>query len=141
MKGNAMPRLRHGAPALLILLAGCMGDHMDEPKNFSVDSVNQPVVTANGATVPNCPNWKSAGQDSAAMTDSNYGCAVNSNLAAMIADPADLLHGKTDPATGRDADAAVKAIKAWRDQKPTGTRGIEKVSSQSAGSGGGGGGQ
>ena len=85
--------------------------------NYSVDSVNQPVVTADRAVVPNCPNWKSGGLDSGALTDTNYGCAINSNLAAMIADPLDLIHGKSSDVT--DTGSATRAIKAWRDAEPT----------------------
>jgi hypothetical protein len=86
-------------------------------RNYGLDSVNQPVVSGNQAVVPNCPNFSSAGVDSAAMTDSNYGCAINSNLAAMVADPADLLHGKSDATT--DTGSLVRAIKAWREAEPT----------------------
>jgi hypothetical protein len=85
--------------------------------NYSVDSVNQPVVTADRAVVPNCPNWKSGGLDSGALTDTNYGCAMNSNLAAMVADPMDLVHGKTSDVT--DTGSANRAIKAWREADPT----------------------
>jgi len=85
--------------------------------NFSVDSVNQPVVGTDRAVVPNCPNWKTGGLDSAAVTDSNYGCAVNSNLAAMIADPMDLVHGKTSDVV--DTANNNRAIKAWREAEPT----------------------
>jgi len=76
-----------------------------------VDSPNQPVVSGNRAYVPNCPNWGSGPIDSASRTDANYGCAVNSNLAAMIADPQDLLHGKTDPLTGHDPETATRTLK------------------------------
>ena len=89
----------------------------DAKNNFSVDSVNQPVVGADRAVVPNCPNWKTAGVDSAAMTDSNYGCAINSNLAAMVADPMDLVHGKTSDVV--DTANNNRAIKAWREAEPT----------------------
>jgi pilus assembly protein CpaD len=80
--------------------------------NRGVDSVNQPVVSGNTAYVPNCPNWGGRGRDSAAETDAGYGCAVNSNIAAMIANPQDLLRGRTDPLTGRDPDIAVRTIRA-----------------------------
>jgi pilus assembly protein CpaD len=86
-------------------------------RNFGLDSPNQPVVTATMAQVPNCPNWSSAGRDSAALTDTNYGCAVNSNLAAMVADPLDLIHGKSDLTT--DIGSSNRAIKAWREAEPT----------------------
>jgi pilus assembly protein CpaD len=86
-------------------------------QNDSVDSVNQPVVTPTGAIVPNCPNWRSAGLDSGTITDTNYGCAMNSNLAAMVADPMDLIRGKSSDVT--DTGSAIRAIKAWREAEPT----------------------
>lgn len=109
-----MPQLRKGALVLCTLLvAGTAG----AKQNFSVDSRNQPVVTPNGAQVPNCPNWSSSGLDSAAMTDANYGCSVNSNLAAMVADPMDLIHGKSDESS--DTHSTFRAIKAWHEAEPT----------------------
>lgn len=109
-----MPRLRLASLALLPLLGGCMGDTTD--RNFGVNSVNQPIVANGRASVPNCPNWRSAGRDSAAMTDTNYGCATNSNLAAMVADPNDLIHGKASPAT--EADVATRSIRALNAAPP-----------------------
>lgn len=105
----------------------------DAKQNFSVDSRNQPVVTPSGATVPNCPNWRSAGVDSGAMTDTNYGCAVNSNLAAMVADPEDLLHGRGSDDT--DATSASRAIKAWREAEPTSKLWVTTVKEAKTGSG------
>lgn len=107
-----MPIL-HGALCACALIAG----PAHAKHNFSVDSVNQPVVTAGRATVPNCPDWSSASLDSAAVTSSNYGCAVNSNLAAMIADPQDLIHGRSDADT--DVVTMTRAIKALREMEPT----------------------
>jgi type IV pilus biogenesis protein CpaD/CtpE len=107
-------RLPH---ALLVAGAVLAAGGAQAKHNFGVNSPNQPVVTLDRAEVPNCPNWKSAGLDSAAMTDTNYGCAVNSNLAAMIADPMDLVHGKSSDVT--DTWSANRAIKAWREAEPT----------------------
>lgn len=81
------------------------------------------VVSRSTASVPNCPNWDRVSQpEFAASTTSNFGCAVNSNLAAMIADPADLIHGRdggsTDPLT------ISRAIKSYRDAKNTGDAGL-----------------
>lgn len=78
------------------------------------------VVTRMSAGVPNCPDFSRIYQpDYQASTTSNFGCATNSNLAAMIADPGDLVRGEagaetSDPATG------TKAIKVFREAKPTG---------------------
>ena len=121
--------LRYSALALSLGLGGCMGSGGSE-ENFGVSSVNQPVVSGNMASVPNCPNWGSQGRDSAATTDTNYGCATNSNLAAMIDNPADLLHGRTDPTTGTDALIAVKAVKGLREKEATGKGALVQVSSK-----------
>jgi pilus assembly protein CpaD len=107
-----------GLPKGALLLGALIAAGSAEAKhNFSVDSANQPVVSADRAQVPNCPNWSSGGLDSAAATDTNYGCAVNSNLAAMIANPMDLIHGKSDDAT--DTISNARAIKAWNEAAPT----------------------
>jgi pilus assembly protein CpaD len=53
------------------------------------------VVTRSSASVPNCPNWSK--HTEANFNSSNhpdYGCATNSNLAAMVADPEDLVRGR-----------------------------------------------
>ena len=53
------------------------------------------VVTRSSASVPGCPDW-SDDYDGNYMnaTSRNYGCATNSNIAAMIADPEDLVRGR-----------------------------------------------
>jgi pilus assembly protein CpaD len=52
------------------------------------------VVSRIKASVPNCPDWSRASQpDMTGHASSNYGCATNSNLAAMIANPEDLVSG------------------------------------------------
>jgi pilus assembly protein CpaD len=86
-------------------------------QNFGVNSANQPVVSPDGAVVPNCPKFKAMELDPGATTDPNYGCAINSNLAAMVADPMDLIHGKSDNRT--DTNSATRAIKAWNEFEPT----------------------
>ena len=50
---------------------------------------------------------------------SNYGCAVSSNFAAMIADPQDLVYGR-DGGSVVDASTAAKAIHMYRDWPLTG---------------------
>lgn len=53
------------------------------------------VVTRSTASVPNCPNWsKTTDANYNSGTHPNFGCAVNSNLAAMVADPEDLVRGR-----------------------------------------------
>ncbi|HEX2762373.1 MAG TPA: CpaD family pilus assembly lipoprotein [Allosphingosinicella sp.] len=83
------------------------------------------IVSRSMAYVPNCPNWRPTGPSS---TSSNYGCAINSNLAAMIADPIDLVLGQAG--TGTDATTAAKAIKVYREAPPTGAKGLKEQSSR-----------
>lgn len=81
------------------------------------------VVSRAVAEVPNCPDWSRTSQpEFNANSMSNYGCAMNSNLAAMVANPEDLVRGRTD---GSVADAATggRAISALRKSTPTGAGG------------------
>ncbi|QJU59509.1 hypothetical protein HL653_18690 [Sphingomonas sp. AP4-R1] len=105
-------------------LAGCaVGDR-------GLVSPHQPVVSAAGATVANCPDWSDRTLPMSEGQSSNYGCATAVNLAAMVADPNDLVRGRTDVAAAADATKATRAIKAWRDIGPSAMRGIEKTSSK-----------
>lgn len=86
------------------------------------------VVTRMSATVPNCPDHSRIIQpDYQASTTSNYGCATNSNLAAMIANPADLVRGSPGTSVS-DPAAASKAIKTYRDATPSGAGGLKAES-------------
>ena len=85
------------------------------------------VVTRASASVPGCPNWDSKSSiNPVNATSSNYGCATNSNLAAMVADPNDLIKGARD--TGHDPTAATRAIQTYRTKPQTGAGELNKVS-------------
>ncbi|MFM6854263.1 MAG: CpaD family pilus assembly protein [Sphingopyxis sp.] len=81
------------------------------------------VITRATATVPGCPNWDTRSNTNfASSTTSNYGCATNANLAAMVADANDLVHGQGR--SGNDVLTASKAIEAYRAAPPTGAEGL-----------------
>ncbi|MEO7177943.1 MAG: CpaD family pilus assembly lipoprotein [Allosphingosinicella sp.] len=85
------------------------------------------IVSRTTASVPDCPNYeKETGPSS---ISSNYGCSVNSNLAAMIADPNDLVLGQVGSVYG-DTNTSTKAIRAWRQTEPTGAKGLTNVSTK-----------
>ncbi|MFL6856786.1 MAG: CpaD family pilus assembly protein [Allosphingosinicella sp.] len=88
------------------------------------------IVSRSTATVPGCPALDRG--ISASLTSPNYGCAVNTNFAAMVADPQDLVLGQAGSVTG-DTTVATKAIKVYRETPPTGTKGLQE--SQIRGSG------
>jgi pilus assembly protein CpaD len=60
---------------------------------------------------------------------SNFGCGVNSNIAAMVADPVDLIHGR-EGAAAVDAATAAKAVQMYRNAPPTGTQGLKDVNTK-----------
>jgi pilus assembly protein CpaD len=82
------------------------------------------VVSRTKAAVPGCPDWSRTGNPNFDQhAGSNFGCGVNSNLAAMMADPQDLVQGR-DNGSVSDAAVSTKAIKSYRDRKPTGDQGL-----------------
>ncbi|MBW4331498.1 CpaD family pilus assembly protein [Stakelama sp. CBK3Z-3] len=86
------------------------------------------VVTRMSASVPGCPDYADVDQPNFdAHTTSNFGCAINSNLAAMVARPEDLVRGQPGSGT-TDPDTAVKAIQTFRKATPTGAEGLDEVS-------------
>ena len=88
------------------------------------------VVSRRRAEVPNCPNWSVPAQpnyDNRNM--SNFGCGVNSNIAAMVANPEDLIHGRDPGATG-DVNTAAKAVILYRSTPPSGGKGLQSMSTK-----------
>jgi len=91
------------------------------------------VVSRTLASVPGCPNWEARGQPNYNnVTMPNFACAVNSNLAAMIANPEDLIHGREGSGVV-DATTAARAINVYRTKAPTGTGDLKEVSTKSGG--------
>jgi pilus assembly protein CpaD len=78
------------------------------------------VVSRMHATVPGCPDWsRNESVEYDQNTSSNHGCAVNSNLAAMVANPGDLVRGQGN-SEGTDPAVSYRAIDAYRKATPTG---------------------
>jgi pilus assembly protein CpaD len=88
------------------------------------------VVSRRRAVVPNCPNWSLPSQPTYDnRTFSNFGCAVNTNLAAQVANPEDLVHGREGSGVG-DTTTAAKAVLFYRSTPPTGTKGLQDISTK-----------
>ncbi len=74
------------------------------------------VVTRAKAEVPGCPDWsRSSVGNYNNDAPSNYGCATNANLAAMIANPNDLVGGAQD--TLNDNARGINAIRKLKTPK------------------------
>ncbi|NYH96468.1 CpaD family pilus assembly protein [Novosphingobium marinum] len=88
------------------------------------------VITRSRAYVPNCPNWSDRSDANPLnATSSNYGCAVNSNIASMVADPEHLLKG-AEGGSQTVVMSSTKAIDSYREQPLTGKGGLGSVSSK-----------
>ncbi|WP_260928615.1 CpaD family pilus assembly protein [Novosphingobium sp. 9] len=97
------------------------------------------IITRYKASVPGCPDWKGKSDfNPNNATSANFGCAVNSNLAAMVANPQDLVQGQTDTGSTQ-AMTASKAIDAYRKADTTGSKGLSSSSATSSSSGSSGG--
>ncbi|MEO5773385.1 MAG: CpaD family pilus assembly lipoprotein [Sphingomicrobium sp.] len=94
------------------------------------EGVVRVVVSRNRAVVPNCPNWSvPAAPNYQNQSHSNYGCAVNTNIAAMIANPEDLVHGR-EGSSVIDAQTSNKALTTYRSTQPTGSGGLKETSTK-----------
>lgn len=91
------------------------------------------VITRSSAHVPGCPDWSAkSDMNYTNGTSPNYGCATNGNLAAMVANPEDLITGQTG--TGETVVmSSSKAIDSYRKQTPTGAGGLAENSTSAGG--------
>ena len=91
------------------------------------------LVSRMHASVPGCPDWsRDSSRDLDQHTSSNFGCAINGNLAAMAANPGDLVGGQAG--TG-DLDPRTnwRAIDSYRKQPATGASGLGSASAATKG--------
>jgi pilus assembly protein CpaD len=87
------------------------------------------IASRASAHVEGCPSYTNPGIDSPVRTDSNYGCATNSSLAAMIANPDDLVHGQVS--SGQDSSVvAGRAVRTYRERVPTGSQALPSASTR-----------
>src|SRR5258708_12520040 len=88
------------------------------------------VVARRRAFVPGCPNWHAPSQpDWDNKTMSNFGCGVNSNLAAMVANPEDLIHGREGTGVG-DPMTGAKAVQFYPRTPPTAEKGLHSLTTK-----------
>ena len=88
------------------------------------------VVTRAKAHVPGCPDWSAKSDVNLNnATSSNYGCAVNSNLATMVANPEHLIKG-AEGQSDTVIMSSTKAIDTYRKAPPTGGQGLKEASTK-----------
>ncbi|MBA4160601.1 MAG: pilus assembly protein CpaD [Novosphingobium sp.] len=105
-----------------------VGDDAPLTQGEVAPGVVRVIIARSSATVPDCPNWS---QNSDANltngTNASYGCAVNSNMAAMVADPQHLIQGATGTGV-TTVMSSIKAIESYREAPPTGEGNLKKQS-------------
>lgn len=73
------------------------------------------------ASVPGCPDWSSKAENNmSGGMSTNFGCSVNSLLAAMVANPEDLVRGQTNDSALRTT-TSTRAINTLNAKIPTGS--------------------
>ena len=88
------------------------------------------IVSRNIATVPGCPDWSGVSQPNFQnQSPTNFGCSVNAALAAQVANPQDLVHGQ-EGAGVADARTATRPVNLYRTTPPSGTKGLEAISTK-----------
>lgn len=86
------------------------------------------VVRRATAYVPGCPDWSNKSETGMSLgSSSNFGCGINSNLAAMIANPDDLVRGQSSDSDLRTATSN-RAISTYREKTPTGSGDLKTLS-------------
>lgn len=85
-------------------------------------------LTRASANVPGCPDWSANSETNTLNAlHPNYGCATNANMAAMVANPDDLIRGATSDSN--PVATSNKAISTFENAKPSGNGGTVKATS------------
>lgn len=116
--GTARPAMRGDVADILARHGLLLSDSV--PVTSGSGGSARVIVMRATAAVPGCPDWtRPSNPELEASKMSNYGCAVTSNIAAMVVDANDLVSGK--PHTGMDALTSSKAIETYRTKAGTAT--------------------
>lgn len=85
------------------------------------------IVRRATARVPGCPDWHDTQETNMTLaTSSNFGCGTNSNWAAMVANPEDLVRGQGTDSDLRTATSN-RAISTYREKAPTGAGELKQI--------------
>jgi pilus assembly protein CpaD len=119
--GYFSPTLREGIANLVARHGLLVGEDSSAAAGVPPAGAVRLVVRRATASVPGCPDWTTKAETNMNLsTSSNFGCGINSNLAAMVANPEDLVRGQTTESGLRTATSN-RAISTYRDKQPTGS--------------------
>ncbi|WP_313805266.1 CpaD family pilus assembly protein [Sphingobium sp.] len=115
------PALREGIADVVARHGMLVGEDSTAAAGTAPQGSVRLIVRRASARVPGCPDWSDKPEtDQQLGASSNFGCGVNSNLAAMIANPEDLVRGQSTDSDLRTATSN-RAISTYREKAPTGS--------------------
>lgn len=123
------PSLRDGIADVVARHGLLVGEDSSASAGAAPQGMVRLVVRRSSASVPGCPDWHDKSENDMNLgTSANFGCGVNSNLAAMVANPEDLVRGQGTESDLRTATSN-RAISTYRDKAPTGAGALQKITS------------
>lgn len=125
--GYYSPALREGIADVVARHGMLVGEDSTAVAGTAPQGAIRLIVRRATASVPGCPDWSDKPEtDQQLGASKNFGCGVNGNLAAMIANPEDLVRGQTTDSDLRTATSN-RAISTYRDKPPTGTGDLKTI--------------
>lgn len=95
---------------LPLALAACEADYTPRPKQATYDHTTGQVIPP----YP-CPDWSHPTVGNYDNSNhSNFGCAVNNNLAVQLENPRDLIEGRGHRGGVADIENSVRTIERYR---------------------------
>lgn len=121
------PALREGIADVVARHGLLVGEDSSAVAGAAPQGSVRLIVRRASASVPGCPDWSDKQEaDMNLGASANYGCALNGNLAAMIANPEDLVRGQSSDSDLRTATSN-RAISTYRDKPPTGAGELKQI--------------
>ena len=112
--GGPLPRVRDQVAALVASRGLLLSEDAPVSAAPITPGTVRIILSRMTASVPGCPDWsRDESHEFNSNTSSNYGCASNATLAAMIARPEDLVHGRSSDGID-DTLLSAKAITNYR---------------------------
>lgn len=126
--GYDSPTLREGVADVVARHGMLVGEDSSAIAGVAPAGAMRLVVRRATASVPGCPDWSGKQETNGSLgSTSNFGCGINGNLAAMVANPDDLVRGQSSDSDLRTATSN-RAISTYREKAPTGSGDLKNLS-------------
>lgn len=123
------PGLKNGIAAVVARHSLLLQEDPTAQAGAAPDGAVRLIVRRATASVPGCPDWsRNAENDIVGGLSSNFGCGVNGSLAAMVANPEDLVRGQTGEDSSLRTATSTRAIQTYQTKAPTGAGDLKALS-------------